>query len=79
MKKAERGAIDFDEVALDDDEVHVEGDEHEGKHHETNIIVSASSSVVFDIRSAFETILGRFDSLNTRLDFMEHKQDELIV
>ena len=55
--KAKRRAIDLDEVALGDDEVHVEGDEHEGECHEIDVTAGISSSAVFDTRSAFEVML----------------------
>ena len=44
VKKAKRGAIDLNKVALGDDESHVEGVEHEKEGHELDAIVSASSS-----------------------------------
>ena len=79
VKKVEWRVIYLDEVALGEDEVHVEGDKYEEGRHEIDTTVGASSSVIFNTRSAFEAILGRFESFNTRLDSMEHKQDELIV
>ena len=57
VKKAERGAIDPDEVALGANEVHVEGDEHERERHEIDVTAGISSSAVFDTRSAFEVML----------------------
>ena len=86
VKKAERGTIDPDKVALGGDEIHMEGDGHEGEAQETGDVATASSSTNFDTRSALEAILGRFDrldtrfeSITTRLDFMEHKQDAIIA
>ena len=86
VKKAEPGAIDPDEVGLDRDETNLEGDGHERDSQETSDAAGASSSTNFDIRSALKAILGRFDSLDTkfegittRLDSMEHKQDEIIA
>ena len=86
VKKAERGTIDLDEVDLGGDETNLEGNGHEIKGQETGDVAGASSSIKFDTRSALEAILGRFDSLDTcfesittRLDSMEHKQDEIIA
>ena len=86
VKKAERGAIDPDEVALGGDETNLEGDGHKGDGQEIGNAAGASSSIEFDTRNAFEAILGRFDSLDTRfesittrLDSMKLKQDEIIA
>ena len=80
VKKAERGTIDPDEVALGGDKTHLEGDGHEGEAQETGDAVGAFSSTDFDTKSALKAILGRFDNLDTcfesittRLDFMKHK------
>ena len=86
VKKVECGTIDPDEVALGGDETHLEGVGHEGEAQETGDAAGASFSIDFDTKSAFEAILGRFDSLDTRfesiitrLDSIEHKQDEIIA
>ena len=83
VKKAKRGTIDLDEVALGGDEIHMEGDEHEREAQETGATTVSFSSIDFDIKGTLKAILGRFDSLDTRfksittqLDSMEHKQDE---
>ena len=86
VKKAERGTIDLDKVALGGDETNFEGDGHEGKGQETCNVAGASTSTEFDTMSALEAIFGRFDSLytrfksiTTRLDSMELKQDDIIA
>ena len=79
VKKAKGMGIDPDKVALGDEKVSLVGNEHEEEHHEADNPTGASSSIAFDTRSAFEAIVGRFDSFNTRLDSIEHKQDELIA
>lgn len=86
VKKAERGTIDPDEVALGGDELNPEEQGNEGDGQETGEAAGTSSSAEFNSRSVLEAILGRFDSLDTRfesitarLDSMELKQDELIA
>ena len=86
VKKAEWDAIDLDEVTLGADEVHGEGDEPIRDAHKTGEIADGFSSVDFDTKVAFEAILSWFDtfdthfeSLTTRLDFMQHKQDDIIT
>ena len=66
VKKAERGTIDPNEVALGGDETNLKGDGHEREGQEIGDAVDASSFTDFDPRGALEAILGRFDSLNTR-------------